>query len=98
MNQAIQEYHQRLRDELPFLRTRYHVASLELFGSYLHGTQRPDSDLDVLVTFSEAPSLFRLVELENYLSDQLGVKVDLVVRDSLKPHIGRRVLQEAVAV
>jgi predicted nucleotidyltransferase len=98
MNEVIQQYHQRLHDELPFLRAQYHVTSLGLFGSYLHGTQRPDSDLDVLVTFSETPGLLRLIEMENYLSDRLGVKVDLVLRDSLKPHIGQRVLQEAVPI
>ena len=84
--------------ELPSLAERYHVSYLGLFGSYLKGTQRPDSDLDILVSFSEVPSLFRLIELENYLSDILGVKVDLVVRESLKPRIGEKVLHEVVAV
>ena len=60
------------------LAARYQVASLGLFGSYLHGTQRPDSDLDILVSFSEVPSR---IELENYLSDLLEVKVDLVLRE-----------------
>lgn len=80
------------------LAARYRVTSLGLFGSYLHGTQQPDSDLDILISFSEAPSLLRLIELENYLSDLLGVKVDLVVRDALKPHIGERVLREVLPV
>ena len=44
------------------------------------------------------PRTFRLIELENYLSDILGVKVDLVVRESLKPRIGEKVLHEVVAV
>jgi predicted nucleotidyltransferase len=83
---------------LPFLSERYHVASLGLFGSYLHGTQREGSDLDVLVTFHQTPSLLRFIELENYLSDELGVRVDLVLRDSLKPHIGENVLTEVVSV
>jgi uncharacterized protein len=98
MNESIQHYQRLLREQLPFLAARYRVASLGLFGSYLHGTQRPDSDLDVLVTFHETPSLLQLIELENYLSDVLGVKVDLVLRDSLKPHIGERVLREVVPV
>lgn len=98
MNDAINRYRRLLREQIPFLASRYHVAALGLFGSYLHGTQRSDSDLDVLVTFDETPSLLRLIELENYLSDQLGVKVDLVPRESLKPHIGKRVLREVVPV
>jgi predicted nucleotidyltransferase len=98
MNPSLERFRNQLREELPGLAARYRVASLGLFGSYLHGTQRTDSDLDVLVSFSEAPSLLRLIDLENYLSDRLGVKVDLVLRDSLKPHIGERVLREAVPV
>jgi predicted nucleotidyltransferase len=98
MNEAVRHYQRLLREMLPFLAERYHVASLGLFGSYLHGKPRPDSDLDVLVTFDEAPSLLRFIELENYLSDRLGVKVDLVPRESLKPRIGERVLREVVPV
>jgi hypothetical protein len=98
MTEAVRGYRRLLRKQLPLLAARYHVASLGLFGSYLHGAERKDSDLDVLVTFDETPSLLRLIELENYLSDQLGVKVDLVPRESLKRHIGELVLREVVPV
>jgi predicted nucleotidyltransferase len=98
MNALVRAYQRRLREELPALAARYQVASLGLFGSYLRGTQRPDSDLDVLVSFHETPTLLRLIELENHLSDLLGVKVDLVLREALKPQIGARVLQEVVPV
>ena len=87
-----------LRQQLPFLEERYRVASLGVFGSYVRHEQRPDSDLDVLVTFRETPSLFKFIELENYLSGVLGVKIDLVMKDALKPHIGQHILNEAVAV
>ncbi len=50
------------------------------------------------MTFHQTPSLLRFIELENYLSDELGVRVDLVLRDSLKPHIGENVLTEVVSV
>src|SRR5436190_31492 len=98
MNELVQRYQRLLREQLPFLAVRYRVASLGLFGSYLHGTQRPDSDLDVLVSFHETPTLLRFIELENHLSDLLGVKVDLVLREALKPRIGERVLREVVPV
>ena len=98
MNALVRAYQRRLREELPALAARYQVASLGLFGSYLRGTQRPDSDLDILVSFHETPTLLRLIELENHLSDLLGVKVDLVLREALKPQIGARVLQEVVPV
>ncbi|MFO7966786.1 MAG: nucleotidyltransferase domain-containing protein [Archaeoglobaceae archaeon] len=47
-----------------------------------------ESDLDVLVDFEEPVSLLEFVELERYLSELLGVKVDLVMRNALKPRIG----------
>lgn len=83
-----------LRRHLPELRERYSVASLALFGSYVRHEQRPDSDLDLLVTFDETPGLLKFVELEDALSDLLGVNVDLVVEDALKPRIGDRVRHE----
>jgi len=83
-----------LRQHLPELRERYSVASLALFGSYVRNEQKPDSDLDVLVTFHETPGLLKFVELENALSDLLGIPVDLVVEDALKPRIGNRVRRE----
>jgi len=64
----------------------------------VNGSERPDSDLDVLVSFSVTPSLFRLIDLEHHLTGTLGFRVDLVLRRVLKPHIGERALQELVAV
>ena len=58
--------------------------------------KKKKSDLDVLVSFSETIDLFTFVELENYLSDILGVKVDLVMKDALKPRLKERILSEAV--
>ena len=95
---AVSRFQAVLRCELPALAEHYHVASLGLFGSYLSGEQHVDSDLDVLATFDEVPSLFQLAALENHLTDLLGVKVDLVLRDSLKPHIGQNILQQVVGV
>ncbi len=98
MNASIDQCRGLLHDQLPLLRERWNVTSLGLFGSRLRNDARPDSDLDVLVSFQRPTSLLRLVELEQYLSDLLGLKVDLVLRDALKPRIGRRILAEAVPV
>ena len=88
----------RLRQLLPALSERYKVEELGVFGSYVRQEQSDDSDLDVLVTFSEAPSLLKFIELENYMSDVFGVKVDLVMKDALKPVIGKQILKEVVQV
>lgn len=93
----LDELRAKIRELMPILRERYCVESLELFGSYVRGEQRPDSDLDVLVEFSENPGL-RFGGLVNFLEDELGVKVDLVLRKKLKPRLQKQILQEAVAV
>jgi predicted nucleotidyltransferase len=87
-----------LRQQIPMLMERYSVETLEIFGSYVRAEQKKDSDLDILVTFKEVPSLLTFIAIENYLSDVLGVKVDLVMKDSLKPKIGQQILREAIPV
>jgi uncharacterized protein len=87
-----------LRQQIPMLAERYSVETLELFGSYVRSEQDEDSDLDVLVTFKEVPGLLTFIAIENYLSDLLGIKVDLVMKDSLKSKIGERILREAIPV
>ena len=84
--------------DLAQLVERYQVESLGVFGSYVRQEQRPGSDLDILVTFREPPSLLEFIALENHLPDTLGVKVDLVMKDALKPRIAERILDEVVPV
>lgn len=77
---------------------RYGVHSLGIFGSYVRGEARPDSDLDVLVEFTTPPTLFEYVRLQNELSERLGVQVDLVMKSALKPVLGKQILEEVVYV
>lgn len=92
----VNRYIAMLRRHLPDLSARFHLASIAVFGSFVRNEQRPDSDLDLLVTFSKTPSLFKLIELQDELSELLGVQVDLVVKSDLRPRIGRRILEEAI--
>jgi len=82
------------------LRGKYGIKEISIFGSYLRGEAKEESDLDILVEFKHDAkiSLLEFVELENYLSDLLGVKVDLVEKSALKPRIGKRILGEVVYV
>lgn len=95
---TIEQFRKTLRSHLPALAERYGVRRLRIFGSYVRGEARPDSDLDMLVEFSKPPTLFEFVRLEQELQELLGVKVDLVMPEGLKPRIGEAVLREAVPV
>ena len=82
------------------LSERFGVETIGVFGSYTRGEQTKKSDIDILVTFREDahPGFFKFLELEEYLARELGVKVDLVSREALKPYIGKHVLEEVVMV
>lgn len=96
MSAQISKLKRALREQLPFLSEKYHVDSLGLFGSYVRNEQSSGSDLDILVTFHQTPSLLKFVELEDYLTKTLGVKVDLVAKDALRKRIGAHILSEVV--
>ena len=87
-----------LKDELPYLREKFNVKSIGLFGSYVRDEQKDKSDIDLLVEFSKPIGFFKFMELEEYLSKKLGVKVDLVTPDALKPMIKPQVMREIVYV
>ncbi len=88
-----------LRRHLPELREKYTVRSLGVFGSYVRGEPRSRSDLDVLVELGDDTlSLLKFIELEHYLSDLIGIKVDLVEKSELKTHIGKHILEEVVTL
>jgi len=80
------------------LREEFKVRDIGVFGSYIRGEQRKASDIDILVEFAEPVGLFTFLALEDYLSELLGLNVDLVSKKALKPHIGKRVLKEVVYV
>lgn len=80
--------------------SRRGVRSLALFGSAARDEARTDSDVDVMVDLDPVAKvdLFDLMDLRGYLADLLHSRVDLVVRDSLKPGLRERALRDAVHV
>lgn len=97
-HQGIHAVLEALRSLLPELRERYDVDTLEVFGSRVRSDADIQSDIDVLVTFTETPDLLRFIALEDEISAKLGARVDLVMRRSLKPRLRDRILSEAVPV
>jgi predicted nucleotidyltransferase len=85
-----------LTDQKSLLKNKYHISKVGIFGSYVRGEQRNESDVDVLIDYDEAPSLIALIEIENMLSDLLGMKVDLVTSKGLKPQLRQHILNEVV--
>ena len=73
---------------------KWHVAELALFGSVLRDDFRPDSDVDVLVSFTPdaGVGLFEFVRMGRELSEIVGRQVDLVEKAGLKPALRPRIL------
>ena len=97
---SLKEIKRRLKVLNPVLKKNFSVKTLELFGSFVRGEQTEKSDLDVLVTFSEPNNvdLFKFIELRLFLKDNLGVDVDLIEKDTLKPRLKGQILEEAIKV
>ena len=97
-SQAIYRLSKTLKENLPILTRQYKINNLKFFGSYVRSEQKKGSDLDILVDFKTPPTLLEFIELENRISDLLGIKVDLVMKKALKPVIGKYIIREAISI
>lgn len=100
MNRSLREIKAILQAEKPYLTERYGVTEIGVFGSYVRGEEHPDSDIDVLIELTDPPciSLLDLVDLQYYLSDLLGLSVDVALKKNLRKRIGKRILSEVQSV
>ena len=85
-----------LKQQLPYLKQNFKVKSIGIFGSYAREEQTEKSDIDMLVEFEAPVGFFKFIELEDYLTEKLGAKVDLVTPDALKTLIKPQIMEEAV--
>jgi len=97
---TLEEIKMALAELKPYLKEKYKVKEIGIFGSYVKSEQKKRSDLDILVDFEKNATITLLdfIGMENYISDVLGIKVDLVMKRALKPNIGKRILKEVVYI
>lgn len=70
------------------------VVFMAIFGSFVTGDYKKDSDIDILVRFSKPKSLLELVRIERVLSEVLGRKTDLLTEASISPYLRGRIERE----
>ncbi len=87
-----------LSDSKTFLRERFGVVDLALFGSTARDNARPDSDVDLLVTFDGPATSERYFGVQFYLEDRLGRPVDLVTQKALRTELRPFIENEAIHV
>jgi predicted nucleotidyltransferase len=89
--EEINEVIQRHKDEF---REQFGLKKIGIFGSYTRGEQKEDSDVDILIELEKPISFVKFIKFENILSNLLGLRIELVTKKALKPHIGKRILEE----
>jgi len=87
-----------LKDEFPYLKEEYGVKKIGVFGSYSRAEQDIKSDVDILIQFEKPIGFFKFIAIEDYLSERLKAKVELVTEDALKPIIKPYVMEDVVYV
>ena len=98
MRKSLDEIKEIIKKHKKELKREYGVKKIGVFGSFVRGEAKGESDIDILVEFEKPIGFFKFLELEEYLSDLIGEKVDLVSKKALKPHMGRYILEEVVMV
>jgi len=85
-----------LADHRAKIKEKYSVKETSIFGSYVKGEQKESSDIDIVVEFEKPVSLLHIVSLENYLSDILEVKVDVVPKKNIRQELKESILEESI--
>ncbi len=80
------------------LKERFKLKGIGVFGSYVKGKAQRESDIDILVEFTQVPDFFEFLRLEEFLTRLIGVKVDLVTSKALKPLIKKEILKKTIYV
>ena len=88
-----------LQDKLLTLLLPYQPVRIGIFGSYARGENKKKSDLDILVKFKDQIGLLKLVQIEQALSDSLGIPVDLITENALKnPRLIKSIEQDLITI
>jgi predicted nucleotidyltransferase len=86
------------RREILSTAARHGASEIRVFGSVLHGNDRPDSDIDLLAEFEPGRSLLDVIGLEQELEELLGRRVEVLTVGGLSPYLEQRILAEAASL
>jgi uncharacterized protein len=97
---TLAEIKAQLEELKSILMKRYQVETIGVFGFYCREEQKSKSDVDILVTFVEPNDIdiIDFIEIKQFLSRRLKVKVDLVKKTALKPIIQDKILEETIYI
>ncbi|HLP48770.1 MAG TPA: nucleotidyltransferase family protein [Candidatus Kapabacteria bacterium] len=86
---------ERLKENRSFLKSKFYIIDIGLFGSFATGKNTADSDIDILIEFQKGhKDFFNYMRLKNYLQELLGREVDLVLKEAVKPRLKERIFSQ----
>lgn len=80
------------------VKQKYKAEIIGIFGSFVRGEQKKQSDVDILVKFYENATLFDFVRLSLFLQEKLGLNVDVVPQDAIKKELREKIMNEVVNI
>ena len=95
---TLDEIKEILREHKDAIEKEFKAEIIGVFGSYVRGEEKLESDIDILVRFKEGATLFDLVGLAEFLEEKLGIRADVVSERALRPELKEQILKEVVAV
>jgi predicted nucleotidyltransferase len=99
VSMAIEEVKNILFEQREDIKKIFHVNKIGVFGSFVRNKQTKKSDIDILVEFEKGhKDFFNYMRLKYYLETVLGVKVDLVIKEAVKPGLKERIFNEVIYV
>lgn len=93
-----QEIISKLKQEKKNLHDKYKVTRLGVFGSFARGEETPDSDIDILVEYSDVPGMIEFLSTEEYLETILNRKIDLVRETAIRPELKDVIMSEVIMI
>ena len=76
----------------------YKIKNIGIFGSYAKNAAKEKSDIDLIVEFEEPVSLLGVIKAENYLTELLGIRVDLVPKEDIRKELKETILKEVIYI
>ena len=95
---TIDEIREILQGSMRYFEEKFSVDKFLLFGSYAKNQQTPESDIDLLVSFTQPVDMFDFIDLQDYLAQLFDKKIDLGTSNSLKKFIKDKILKEAIVL
>ena len=93
----IEDIKNKLHDNKMEIQKNFHIENIGVFGSFVRNSQTIKSDIDILVEFEKGhKDFFNYMRLKYYLEELFERKVDLVIKEAVKPEIREKILHEVI--